>query len=184
MPAKAPSEGTKVNPGKDAPLTKGAHGVVAQDSLAAESQTFREANQAEPQPVSREDLTSASKSHEGVHQKTSSGSTTAKTKSHHKGHHKDEDYNGAPAPTYVQSQYIKNPAGPHGKNIKEDDSIATEDKTKNAGVSKAGTAEDPGRAALDQFARANTAHAASTAGRDKKIDNEQPFAPLGSDAQA
>lgn len=175
MSTKAPSEGTKVTTGGNAPKTSEGSGVVAQDSLAAESQFFLQANQAAPQQVVREDLTSASKPHEsGIHQKASSGSTTTR----------QGDHNAAAAPSYVQSQFLKDQAGPHGKNLKEDDSIATEDKSKNTSFPKLGTVDDPGRAAVEKFARANTANAGSTGGREKGIDNKQPYGVLGSDAQA
>ncbi|KAI4864605.1 hypothetical protein F4820DRAFT_423232 [Hypoxylon rubiginosum] len=177
MSAKAPSEGTKVTAGKNAPITSEGHGVVAQDSLAAESRSFQQANQTAPQQVDREDLTSAPKPHEGgIHQKAASSSTTATPT--------QGDHNAAVAPSYIQSQSLKDTAGPHGRNLKEDESIATEDKTKNTSFSKQGTADDPGRAAVEQFNRANTANAGSTGGREKGIDNKQPYGALGSDVQA
>ncbi|XXG99723.1 dihydroxy-acid dehydratase ilv3 [Hypoxylon texense] len=178
MSAKAPSAGTKVTAGKNAPVTSEGHGVVAQDSLAAESQSFQQANQTAPQQVGREDLTSAPKPHEGgIHQKASSGSAFATKPT-------QGDHNGAAAPSYVQSQSLKDPSGPHGKNLTEDEGIATEDKSKNTSFSKQGTADDPGRAAAEQFNRANTANAGSAGGREKGIDNEQPYGALGSDVQA
>ncbi|KAI1774246.1 hypothetical protein F4818DRAFT_419379 [Hypoxylon cercidicola] len=177
MSAKAPSEGTKVTAGKNAPVTTEGHGVVAQDSLAAESRSFQQANQTAPRQVAHEDLTSASEPHEGgIHQKASSGTATATSR--------QGDHNGAAAPSYVQSQSLRDPAGPHGKNLKEDESIATDDKSKNTSFSKLGTADDPGRAAEEKFTRANAANVGSTGGREKGIDNEQPYSVLGSDAQA
>ncbi|KAI1396306.1 hypothetical protein F4819DRAFT_143449 [Hypoxylon fuscum] len=175
MSGKASSEGTKVTAGKNAPVTGEGTGVVAQDSLAAESQAFRQANQTEPQSVAHEDLTSASKPHEGgIHQKAPSASTTPT----------QGDHNGAAAPSYVQSQSLKDTSGPHGKNLKEDDSIGTEDKSKNTSFSAQGTKNDPGRAAVDKFTRANVSNAGSTGGREKGIDNEQPYGALGGDTEA
>ncbi|KAI6093205.1 hypothetical protein F4821DRAFT_222439 [Hypoxylon rubiginosum] len=174
MSAKAPSEGTKVTAGKNAPVTSGGHGTVAQDSLAAESQSFQQSNQTAPQQVSRQDLTSTSKSHEGgIHQKAASNPTS-----------KQGNHNAAAAPSYVQSQFLKDPSGPHGKNLTEDESIATEDKSKNASFSKQGTKDDPSNAAMEQFNRANTTNVGATGGRETGIDNEQPYAALGSDAPA
>lgn len=60
-----------------------------------------------------------------------------------------------PAPTYVNNVLGTNRdphEGPHGKNIKEDDSIATEDKKKNASFAELGTKADPGRLAEQNFA--------------------------------
>ncbi|KAI0159909.1 hypothetical protein GGR52DRAFT_563481 [Hypoxylon sp. FL1284] len=178
MSAKAPSEGTKVTAGKNAPVTSEGPGVVAQDSLASESQAFRDANDAAPQQTSREDLKTASRPHEGgVHQRSTTSSTRQQGPS--------GDGNGAPAPSYIQSQALKDPSGPHGRNIKEDPNLGTEGKARSAtGTAGTGTADDPARAAEDQFVRANTANAGSAGGREKGIDNEQPFGALGSDAQA
>ncbi|KAI1411863.1 hypothetical protein F5Y13DRAFT_164501 [Hypoxylon sp. FL1857] len=167
MSGKAPSEGTKVTAGKNAPITTEGPGVVAQDSLATESQAFRQANQAEPQQVPRENLTSASKPHEGSTGSLGQSSSHAGT-----------------APSYVQSQYLKDHAGPHGKNIKEDDSIGTEDKAKNASFSEFGTKNDPGLAAEQKFTLSGTANASSTGGREKGVDAQQPYGALDPNAQA
>ncbi|KAI1375070.1 hypothetical protein F4677DRAFT_423050 [Hypoxylon crocopeplum] len=175
MSAKAPSEGTKVTAGQKAPITNEGHGIVAEGSLASESQSFRQANEAVPQHVSREDLTSAPKSHEGgIHQASSTAQPTSEKGSH----------NAGTAPSYVQSQYLKDPAGPHGKNLMEDDSIGTEDKSKNASFSQFGTKNDPGMAAEQKFTRSGVAHAGSTGGREKGVDAQQPYAALGGDTQA
>ncbi|KAH9909895.1 hypothetical protein F4778DRAFT_23911 [Xylariomycetidae sp. FL2044] len=178
MGPKAPSEGTKVKPGKDAPVTQEGPGVVAADSLAAESQTFREANQAEPQQVSREDLSAPSKPHEADSARDHSSTGTGKSSSSSSAAHVE------PAPTYVQNQYNKYPGGPHGKNIKEDDSIATEDKNKNASFSEFGTKNDPARAAEQKLARADAANPASTGGREKHIDGSTPYDALGRESEA
>ncbi|KAI1138530.1 hypothetical protein F5Y05DRAFT_384354 [Hypoxylon sp. FL0543] len=172
MSGKAPSEGTKVTAGKNAPVTQEGPGVVAQDSLAAESQAFRQANQAEPQQVPRENLTSASKPHEGgIHQSSTGSSGQASS-------------NAGTAPSYVQSQYLKDHAGPHGKNIKEDPTIGTEDKEKNTSFSEFGTKDDPGMAAEQKFTQYQTANAGSTGGRDKGVDAQQPYGALDPNAQA
>ncbi|KAI2621015.1 hypothetical protein GGS26DRAFT_570250 [Hypomontagnella submonticulosa] len=176
MSGKAPSEGTKVTAGKNAPTTTEGPGLVAEDSLAAESQSFRQANQAVPQQVPHESLTSASKPHQGgIHQSTTASATTTSGQG---------DGNAAAAPSYVQSQYFKDRAGPHGKNLKEDDSIGTEDKSKNASFSQFGTKDDPGRAAEEKFTLSDTANAGSTGGRDKNVDAKQPYDALGGDTEA
>ncbi|OTB18790.1 hypothetical protein K445DRAFT_314649 [Daldinia sp. EC12] len=174
MSGKAPSEGTKVTAGRNAPTTNEATGVVSEGSLAAESQAFRQANQAAPQQVPREDLTSASKPHEGgIHQSDTSGPGRSTANA---------------APTYVQSQYLKEKGGPHGKNLTEDDSIGTEDKSKNTSFSEFGTKNDPGLAAENKFVSGSTvsgtANASSNAGREKHVGSEQPYTALGGDTQA
>ncbi|KAI1215145.1 uncharacterized protein F4807DRAFT_22960 [Annulohypoxylon truncatum] len=172
MSSKAPSEGTKVTAGRNAPVTSEGPGFVSQDSLAAESQSFRQANEVAPQDQHKEDQSrqSVPKPHEGgVHQNASksSGATSAGT-----------------APTYVQSQYIKDRGGPHGKNLTEDESIGTEDREKNASFSEFGTKADPGRAAEQKFTLRDTANAGSTGGREKGVDGQQPYEVLGSNAEA
>ncbi|KAI1749737.1 HET-domain-containing protein [Xylaria castorea] len=48
------------------------------------------------------------------------------------------------APSYVDNQFYRDPSGPHGKNIKEDDSIGTGDTAKNASFSaEIGSKDDP-----------------------------------------
>ncbi|KAI1447089.1 hypothetical protein F5Y02DRAFT_51503 [Annulohypoxylon stygium] len=171
MTSKTPSEGTKVTAGRNAPVTTEGPGHVAQDSLAAESQSFRQANEVTLQDQYNEDLRkSGLRPHEGgVHQSASKplDSSAAGT-----------------APSYVQSQYIKAQGGPHGKNITEDESIGTEDREKNASFSQFGTKADPGRAAEQKFTLGQAANAGSTGGREKGIDGKQPYGVLGSDAEA
>ncbi|KAI2602445.1 hypothetical protein GGR54DRAFT_501602 [Hypoxylon sp. NC1633] len=177
MSGKASSEGTKVSGGQNAPVTNESTGlVIAEGSLAAESQTFRKANQAVPQQVPRENLTSASRPHEsGVHKAAPSSFDAT---------YGQGDYNASAAPSYVQSQYIKDQSGPHGKNLKEDDSIGTEDKTKNTSFSEFGTKNDPGLAAEQKFTRSNATGGGSTGGREKGVDSKQPYEALGGDTEA
>ncbi|KAI1464541.1 uncharacterized protein F4812DRAFT_442590 [Daldinia caldariorum] len=173
---KAPSAGTKVNLGKDAPITKEGPGVVTVDSLAAESQTFRQANEVEPQPVPREKLINPPKPHEADTHEDGSHSSPNESE---QGHRHVET-----APTYVLSQYIKQ-KHPHGKNLKEDDSIGTEDTTKNLSFSEFGTENDPGLAAEKKFISkphvSGIPDASFNAGREKQVDNQQPFGALDRD---
>ncbi|CAJ2510478.1 Uu.00g132870.m01.CDS01 [Anthostomella pinea] len=190
MPAKAPSEGTKVTLGMDAPVTKEGTGAVASDSLAAESQTFRNANDvrnttsAGAQTTTGNATSSASsggsgsgpgsKSGAGSGSGTGSGGTGAGAGSKHVD----------TAPTYVLNQYHRDPAGPHGKNIKEDDSIGTEDKTKNTSFSEFGTKNDPAALAEKKIELGNSAVGGSTGGREKGVDGKTPYDALASEEQA
>ncbi|KAI0001392.1 hypothetical protein F4779DRAFT_604258 [Xylariaceae sp. FL0662B] len=170
MSAKAPSEGTKVTAGKNAPITSEGPGAVASDSLAAESQAFQQANEAEPQIFPHENLTAASsKPHEG--------STTAESST-------SGSHAGSTAPSYAQNIYHQDPKGPHGKNIKEDESIATEDKNRNASFSEFGTKNDPAAAAERKFALADAVPAASSGGRQKHIEGQTTFEALESEEEA
>ncbi|KAI1339084.1 hypothetical protein F5Y15DRAFT_384746 [Xylariaceae sp. FL0016] len=166
MSAKAPSEGTKVTLGQNAPVTQEGPGAIASDSLAAESQTFREANHAEPGQ--------APKPQQGAHAAQPSGSTGSTGGAQHVG----------TAPTYVENMNQTYAGGPHGKNIKEDDSIGTEDKAKNASFTEFGTENDPGMAAEQKFTRAAVASAGTSAGREKELDGKTPYDALGAEKEA
>ncbi|RYO83881.1 hypothetical protein DL764_009409 [Monosporascus ibericus] len=156
-PGKAPSAGQKVTAGQNAPYTSEATGRVAPDSLASESQAFRQANQAIPRQS------------ENVSSGTDAAGAGGAT------------HNADPAPTYVNSQYYRDPSGPHGKNLKEDNSIGNE---KNTSFSEFGTKDDPGAAAEQKFTLADSSNAASTGGRKKEIDGKTPYDALGSEANA
>lgn len=166
---KAPSEGQKVTAGRHAPYTNEATGPVAPDSLAAESQAFLQTNESTPQHMPRENFTSASQSHQ-----SSQPTSTARAGTQNAGY----------APTYVTNQYHHDTSGPHGKNLKEDDGIATEDKQKNTSFSQFGTKDDPGAAAEQKFTAANASTAGSTGGRQKGLDGKTPYDALGSNASA
>jgi hypothetical protein len=163
---KAPSEGTKVT--KGAPYTSEATGPVPSDSLAAESKAFTQSNEAQPQDYPKESLTSSSTPREAP----SSGSTSGGPKS------------VGTAPTYVNNLYHRNESGPHGKNIKEDNSIGTEDQAKNASFSEFGTNEDPARLAEKKFTLADSAAASSTGARQQTLDKSTPYDALGSEREA
>ncbi|KAI2608761.1 uncharacterized protein GGS25DRAFT_531769 [Hypoxylon fragiforme] len=174
MSGKAPSEGTKVTAGHNAPTTHESAGLVASDSLAAESQSFRQSNQATPQHLSRDNLTSAPQAHSGgIHQHSST------TKSGQGDHN---------APSYVQTQLAKDTSGPHGKNITEDESIGTQDKMKNASFSQFGTKGDPGRAAEKTFTKFQAANTGATGGggreKEEEVGERHPYSALGGDTEA
>ncbi|KAI1076601.1 hypothetical protein F5B20DRAFT_584024 [Whalleya microplaca] len=172
MSSKAPSEGTKVTAGKNAPTIHEAPGAVAADSLAAESQAFQQANKAEPQSLPHENLTTTtSKSHSGSAAGKSSGTSTSTSQA-------------GTAPSYVQNLYHQDPKGPHGKNLKEDESIATEDRNKNASFSEFGTKNDPGAAAERKFQLADSVPAGSSGARETRGDGKTAFDVLGSEREA
>ncbi|KAI1637524.1 hypothetical protein F4809DRAFT_314946 [Biscogniauxia mediterranea] len=165
MPYTAPSEGQKVTAGQHAPVTHEGPGPVPEGSLAAESQSFREANDVNP-----ENLSSA-RPYEDTH-------THARTRT-------TASEQGGAAPTYVESAYRRDPAGPHGKNITEDEGIATEDKARNASYAEVGSAADPGRAAEKKFTSGVSAATAGTgAGREKDIGGKTGYDVLGSERGA
>ena len=171
---KAPSAGQKVAAGRNGPIESEATGPVAPDSLAAESKAFIQSNDATPQqpPRESESFSTPSESHHST-QRTATGTTATSGK-----HNIDQ------APTYVNNQYHRDPSGPHGKNLKEDDSIATDDKNKNTSFSQFGTKDDPGAAAEQKFNRANTTAAAPIGDRQKGIEGKTVYDALRSETSA
>jgi len=165
MPSTTTSVGTKVT--TNAPTKQEAPGPVNPDSLAAESQAFREANSVE---IGSSNNQQQSRPQEGADARapgTSSNKKKKKKKSSSETKHVDK------APTYVQTLYYRDPKGPHGKNIKEDDSIGTEDQSKNLSfTADIGTKDDPGLLAERRFALGNSAPARSTAPRQKEIEDD------------
>ncbi|KAJ1329257.1 hypothetical protein MN608_05990 [Microdochium nivale] len=147
-----PTHGQKVDIGADGPVTTEGLGELS-GSLAAESHTFKEANQVSEERLHQTKETSSSSSHSPNEPGSASrhggglGSASGNSKNH-SGSHVDK------APKYVNNVLgtERDPhEGPHGTNIKEDDSISTEDKTKNASFSQFGTKADPGRLAEAKF---------------------------------
>lgn len=125
--------------GKNAPVTQEAAGPVKHDSLAAESYKangkFAENRDAEPEGPSY---------------------TTSKSSSSHA---RVEGVQGAPAPTYINSQFISDPHGPHGKNLKEEgfDHQQVSDGQRKAFKAEPGSIDDPGRLAEVKFEQRDAA---------------------------
>lgn len=96
----------------------------------------------------------------------------------------DNEHQPGVAPTYVDVDVVNPPihAKPHGKNIKEGD---IDPDAPNASMSgEIGTENDPGRKAEERFERYNTESARDLGPRDKKISNDDPYAPLKMDEPA
>jgi hypothetical protein len=172
MSHKAPSAGTKVT--TNAPIKQEHPGPVNPDSLAAESQAFRQANsldhdnqQSRPQEGSAHAPgTSTSHSH-GTSMPRETGGHTADT-----------------APSYVNNQYYRYPGGPHGKNIKEDDSIGTGD-AKNASFSAdIGSKDDPSLLGEQKFSSQNTTPPGASGSREKMGVDKTTYDALDPDQQA
>ncbi|KAI0431945.1 hypothetical protein F5Y09DRAFT_174850 [Xylaria sp. FL1042] len=172
MPHKAPSAGTKVTVGANAPISQEGPGVVHPDSLAAESQAFKQANSVDPdtqQSRPQEDASASARA---------PGTSTTDTQ----GSMPREAGSGSvpAAPTYVENQYIRYPGGPHGKNIKEDNSIGTEDRAKNASfAAEIGSRDDPSLLAERKFGQTNTAAPGNIGGRERVTEDKTTFDVLG-----
>ncbi|KAF7557851.1 hypothetical protein G7046_g5958 [Stylonectria norvegica] len=142
---KPPSAGTKVESGKQAPVTKESAGTVATGSLADESNRdgggFASNRGIHSEDTDASDLKSSSQAnkHPGAPgSKADRGS--------------NESHAGI-APSYVNAQQHTDPDGPHGKNLKEGDwdESKAEDGLKKALNSEPGSKNDPSRLAEQQF---------------------------------
>ncbi|KAJ4396286.1 hypothetical protein N0V93_000505 [Gnomoniopsis smithogilvyi] len=127
------SAGTKVTTG-DRPVYREGAGVVTDDSLAAESlrnggEFAANRNIHEPDSFLSNDPASQ-KPHETPGEAAANSSQ------------------GNPAPTYVNTQYIRDPKGPHGKNVHEDPEMTGRPAKLNV---EPGSKEDPAREAEKRF---------------------------------
>ncbi|KAJ3577823.1 hypothetical protein NPX13_g2738 [Xylaria arbuscula] len=171
----APSAGTKVSGGRNAPVTQEGPGAVNPDSLAAESQAFQQANPegTNSQQYRPQEGASAFARAPGSSSTYTEGDMSRKTGSS----------NAQAAPSYIESQYRRDPGGPHGKNITEDNSIGTEDRYKNASfTAEIGSKDDPSLLAEQKFTQANSLAAGAGGGRQKRVDDKTPYDALGEEA--
>ncbi|EEY23368.1 conserved hypothetical protein [Verticillium alfalfae VaMs.102] len=177
----APSHGQKmyetrltaheVDLGKDAPVTQESTGAVPSGSLANES-AKKGGDFAENSGV-QAGSTAGSKSsgtdaNNGNSKSSNSNDASSGTKGSSgagaggNGDSKSSGAQGGTAPSYVENQYIRDGSGPHGKNLQEGiDYANTKDGLKAALEAEPGSANDPARAAEQQFLQSQT-----RAGRD------------------
>ncbi|KFA69184.1 hypothetical protein S40285_00047 [Stachybotrys chlorohalonatus IBT 40285] len=178
MAPKAPSAGTKVTPGQDAPEYRENAGFVASDSLAAESKRegggFSENSQSE-------NLTSSSSNNNKTSSNTSSGNASSSTTA--RSTVESQSAFAGTAPTYVAD--IRDSSGPHGKNLQEGgfgDSKA-EDGLKKAFAAEPGSENDPSRQAeLDLLSR--NAGGRDSAPNQGGLTNESAYDALNSETSA
>ncbi|KAI0540226.1 hypothetical protein GGR58DRAFT_176373 [Xylaria digitata] len=172
MSQKAPSAGTKVAAGANDPMIQEGLGAVKPDSLAAESQAFRQRNSAslDSQQSRPQEGVSASARAPGT---SASHSQRAMLRGTGGGH-------AHTAPSYVKNQYRRDPSGPHGRNIKEDDSIGTGDKAKNTSFAAGiGSKDDPSLLAERKFSQVNSVAPGSLGGRERTVDDNTTYDVLG-----
>ncbi|KAI1183087.1 hypothetical protein F5B17DRAFT_417543 [Nemania serpens] len=157
-----PSAGTKVSAGRNAPIVQEGPGPVNPDSLAAESQAFGEANAAglERQQHRPQEGASAPPFSKGNVPRETGGEAHT-------------------APSYVDNQFRRDPNGPHGKNIEEDESIGT-GGAKNASFdAEIGSKDDPSLLAERKFYQANSAAPGSSGGREGTVAEKTTYDVLG-----
>lgn len=85
------------------------------------------------------------------------------------------------APSYVNNQFRRDPNGPHGKNLTEDDDIGTGDRTKNASfAAEIGAKDDPSLLAERKFVQGNAIAPGSVGGGGSgRVDDKTAFDVLG-----
>ncbi|KAF6828217.1 hypothetical protein CMUS01_08671 [Colletotrichum musicola] len=159
---KAPSAGTKVQPGASAPATSEPTGPVPSGSLAAESARGG----------------GAFASNAGVDSSSGTGAAPGSGTSSVPGQ-------AGAAPTYVNNQYIRDQSGPHGKNITEGlDANDTKDGVQEAFKSEVGGENDPSRAAERHFQLSQTKGARDAGPRQTETGGQTVYGNLKSDVQA
>ncbi|KAI0443530.1 hypothetical protein F4803DRAFT_306381 [Xylaria telfairii] len=172
MSRKAPTAGTKVSAAPNDPILQEGPGAVQPDSLAAESQAFREANstgQANEQRRSQEGVSTPARA-PGTSTTYFQGSMPRETGSG----------SADTAPSYVENQFLRDPSGPHGRNITGDDSIGTGDRTKNASfAAEIGSKDDPSLLAERKFEQQNSIAPGSSGGRERTVQEKTIYDALG-----
>ncbi|KAL9948868.1 hypothetical protein D7B24_004927 [Verticillium nonalfalfae] len=166
----APSHGQKVDLGKDAPVTQESTGAVPSGSLANESAKkggdFAENSGVQAGSTADSKSSGTDANHGSSKNSNSNASSSTKGSSGGggggNGDSKSSGAQGGTAPSYVENQYIRDGSGPHGKNLQEGiDYANTKDGLKAALEAEPGSANDPARAAEQQFLQSQT-----RAGRD------------------
>ncbi|KAI0552213.1 hypothetical protein F4679DRAFT_581901 [Xylaria curta] len=171
--SKAPNTGTKVSAGPNDPVIQEGPGAVKPDSLASESQAFRHANTPGLNDQQR-------RPQEGM---SAEARAPGISKAHSQGGVSQETGSGRPAqtsPSHVNNQFYRGPSWPHGKNIREDDSIGTGDTAKNASFSaEIGSKDDPSLLAERKFEQLNSIAPGSSGGREKTTNEKTTYDVLG-----
>ncbi|KAG6025801.1 hypothetical protein E4U41_001453 [Claviceps citrina] len=165
------SAGTKVDAGKNAPITQEPSGPVLKDSLAAESYQaggeFAGNRDAEPVDGSS-----------GLAGQSPSRGTGGSV----------QGAQGDAAPSYISSQYISDTHGPHGKNLNEggiDHQQAVYGQRK-AFEAEVGSINDPGRLGEAKFEQmdAVTPRAAASSKDSNELSTNTAYDGLERDASA
>ncbi|GAP82344.1 hypothetical protein SAMD00023353_12300060 [Rosellinia necatrix] len=175
MSYRAPNAGTKVSAGTNDPVIQEGTGTVRPDSLAAESEAFRQANPTDlgndKQDRPQEGISAPTPG--SVQGPESSPPSTEDTTPRGTG-------SGGSARSAPSSQRYGNTSRPHGKNIKEDDSIGTGDRAENVSfTAEIGSEKDPSLLAERKFSQANAVPPGSSGGREKAINEQTTYDVLG-----
>ncbi|KAJ4263069.1 hypothetical protein NW762_006683 [Fusarium torreyae] len=174
MSSQAPSEGQKVDLGKNAPTKQEGTGNVPSESLAAQS--AKEGGQFASNEGLRGENQASSRS-----ENTSAGRTTNTSSAPSSG---SGNSSAGTAPSYADAQYIK-ASGPHGKNLKEGiDDSKTEDGLQKALNAEPGSQDDPSRVAELQFQQNQTAAGRDAGPKQGEVTNKTAFDALNNETSS
>ncbi|KAK1674853.1 hypothetical protein BDP55DRAFT_632506 [Colletotrichum godetiae] len=167
---KAPSAGAKVEPSADVrPTRSEATGAVPAGSLAAESAS-QGGEFASNRGVDTTGTAAPSRTGTGGAPGSSAASIPDQA---------------AAAPTYVSNQYVRDPNGPHGKNITEGfDTANTKDGVQAAFTAEVGSENDPSRVAEQGLLQSQTKAGRDAGPRQTEVGGETVYEKLKSDVQA
>ena len=175
---KAPSFGTKVDLGENAPVRAEGAGTVLSESLAAES--YREGGDFASNRDAQPENMSSSGSYESASRTANTGSGNASS-----GSTEPRSFGGT-APSYVENQYIKDSSGPHGRNLTEGgwDESKIEDGIQKSFNAELGSKNDPARVAEQQMELNNNAQSRAAGPKQSELTNKTPYDALGSNVNA
>lgn len=152
--------------GENAPTNRESAGIIASDSLAAESTQSGGA-------FAGNNASVTSKTALSSHDPASTTPHEAPGSQQQQQQHREQ---GQAAPTYVNNQYIRDQAGPHGKNITEDPEMTGSPGKFNVEV---GSMQDPGRVAEQTMRLKQTRGAPGTGEREVGERGAQDAQPYG-----
>ncbi|KAL6900379.1 hypothetical protein GGI43DRAFT_383858 [Trichoderma evansii] len=195
---KNPSAGTKADMGKDAPVNRESAGLVEAGSLAAESYEhggeFAENRNVHVEGVSssgkkseasgrqdRQEASGRQERKEAIGRKEASGGQETS------GRQGKKSAVAGEAPSHVADQYIKDPKGPHGKNVKE--GISDKPDAKNDGLQKAlrsepGSEDDPSRLAERQMLQGQSLGGGGAGPRQGHLTGETKYGALDNEVSS
>lgn len=170
---KAPSAGTKVDLGRNAPTKQEGVGAVGSESLAAESYRgggeFASNGGSQPENLSTSDYNTSSS---GATKLESTRDTSYTSLN-------ESSSNVDTAPSYVNNQYVRDTSGPHGKNIQEGfDDAGARDGLKAALAAEPGSKDDPSRLAEQQFKTNQFAPSRDGGPKQTSLSNETKYDAL------
>ncbi|TPX12234.1 uncharacterized protein E0L32_007120 [Thyridium curvatum] len=199
MSRHATSEGQKVNLGQDAPVARESAGAVPAESLAAES--VREGGAFAQNRTAGESQSFGGGNNNSSNSSSSSHHTRKKSTSVPASHGRQQNAGegggsgsgtntaaaAAAAPSYVDAQFVRDTAGPRGKNLREGGFEGS--GPGNSIEAEPGSKDDPARAAVLGFVSGEGgggrgARQPGGGGGGGGFEEEQPYGALRSETSS